>query len=191
VQHYRELETEAKGQLPSDPKPDEPWPTAGAVSFDNVQLRYRPDLPLVLKGLTFDVKPGEKVGIIGRTGAGKSSIAQALFRTVELCEGKIEVDGRDLRSLGLKVVRSRLAIIPQDAFLFGGPVRENIDPTGARTGAELNDAMGLVHRSSSSSAALKEKFSLDGIVANEGSNFSAGERQLREPGSAALHSNGC
>ena len=92
MQHYRELETEAEGQLPSDPKPDEPWPAAGAVSFENVQLRYRPDLPLVLKGLTFDVKPGEKVGIIGRTGAGKSSIAQALFRTVELCEGKIEVD---------------------------------------------------------------------------------------------------
>jgi ABC-type multidrug transport system fused ATPase/permease subunit len=135
---------------------------------------------LVLKGLTFDVKPGEKVGIIGRTGAGKSSIAQALFRTVELCEGKIEVDGRNLRSLGLEVVRSRLAIIPQDAFLFGGTVRENIDPTGARTDAELNDAMGLVHRSSSSSAALKEKFNLEGIVANEGSNFSAGERQLRK-----------
>jgi len=103
----------------------------------------------VLKGLTFDVKPGEKVGIIGRTGAGKSSIAQALFRTVELCEGKIEIDGRDLRSLGLEVVRSRLAIIPQDAFLFGSTVRENIDPTGARTDSELNDAMGLVHRSSS------------------------------------------
>lgn len=180
MQHYRELEAEAEGQLPSDPKPDEPWPAAGAVSFENVQLRYRPDLPLVLKGLTFDVKPGEKVGIIGRTGAGKSSIAQALFRTVELCEGKIEVDGRDLRSLGLEVVRSRLAIIPQDAFLFGGTVRENIDPTAARTDAELNDAMGLVHRSSSSSAALKEKFSLDGIVANEGANFSAGERQLRK-----------
>jgi ABC-type transport system involved in cytochrome bd biosynthesis fused ATPase/permease subunit len=80
----------------------------------------------------------------------------------------------------LEVVRSRLAIIPQDAFLFGGTVRENIDPTGARTDAELNDAMGLVHRSSSSSAALKEKFNLEGIVANEGSNFSAGERQLRK-----------
>jgi ATP-binding cassette subfamily C (CFTR/MRP) protein 1 len=180
VQHYRELETEAANNLPDDPKPDEAWPTAGAVSFNNVHLRYRPDFPLVLKGLTFDVRPGEKVGIIGRTGAGKSSIAQALFRTVELCEGKIEVDGRDLRNLGLEAVRSRLAIIPQDAFLFGGTVRENIDPTGARTDAELNDAMGLVHRSSSSSAALKEKFNLEGIVANEGSNFSAGERQLRE-----------
>jgi ABC-type multidrug transport system fused ATPase/permease subunit len=165
--------------LPDDPKPEEPWPTAGAVSFENVQLRYRPDLPLVLKGLTFNIKPGQKIGIIGRTGAGKSSIAQALFRTVELCEGRIVVDGKDLRNLGLTAVRSRLAIIPQDAFLFGGTVRENIDPTGVRTDAELNDAMGLVHRSSSSSAALKEKFKLEGIVATEGSNFSAGERQLR------------
>jgi ABC-type multidrug transport system fused ATPase/permease subunit len=136
-------------------------------------------LPLVLKGLTFDIKPGEKVGIIGRTGAGKSSIAQALFRTVELSDGKIEVDGRDLSRLGLEVVRSRLAIIPQDAFLFGGTVRENIDPTGIRTDAELHDAMSFLYRSSSSSAAIKEKFKLDGTVANDGSNFSAGERQLR------------
>jgi ATP-binding cassette subfamily C (CFTR/MRP) protein 1 len=178
VQYYRELETEANNHVPDDPKLGEIWPTAGAVSFENVQLRYRPDLPLVLKGLTFEIKPGEKVGIIGRTGAGKSSIAQALFRTVELCDGKIAVDGRDLSQLGLEAVRSRLAIIPQDAFLFGGTVRENIDPTGVRTDAELNDAMSFIHRSSSSSAALKEKFKLDGTVANDGSNFSAGERQL-------------
>lgn len=123
VQHYRELETEAAATLPTDPRPDENWPPTGAVSFTDVQLKYRPDLPLVLKGLTFDIKPAEKVGIIGRTGAGKSSIAQALFRTVELSGGKIEVDGRDLRELGLDVVRGRLSIIPQDAFLFSGTVR--------------------------------------------------------------------
>lgn len=123
VQHYRELETEAATTLPTDPNPDEPWPTMGAVSFTNVEMKYRPDLPLVLKGLTFEIKPAEKIGIIGRTGAGKSSIAQALFRTIELSGGKIEIDGRDLRELGLDVVRSRLSIIPQDAFLFGGTVR--------------------------------------------------------------------
>ena len=144
-------------------------------------MKYRPDLPLVLKGLTFDIKPAEKIGIIGRTGAGKSSIAQALFRTIELSGGKIEIDGRDLRDLGLDIVRSRLSIIPQDAFLFGGTVRENIDPTGVLSDAELNSAMSLIHRSSSSSAVLREKFKLDGPVSDNGSNFSAGERQLCKP----------
>lgn len=178
MQHYRELETEAAATLPNDPKPDEEWPTEGAVTFTDVQLKYRPDLPLVLKGLTFDITPAEKIGIIGRTGAGKSSIAQALFRTVELSGGKIEVDGRDLREMGLDVVRGRLSIIPQDAFLFSGTVRENIDPTGARSDADLNSAMSLIHRSSSSSVALKEKFKLDSPVSDNGTNFSAGERQL-------------
>ncbi len=102
VQYYNDLEIEADPTLPTDPGPE--WPSVGAIEFDNVQLRYRPDLPLVLKGLTFTINPGEKVGIIGRTGAGKSSIAQALFRTVELCGGKIGVDGRDLKGVGLDTV---------------------------------------------------------------------------------------
>ena len=104
VQFYTDLAVEAAPTQPSDPQPDEEWPTKGDVIFDNVQLRYRPDLPMVLKGLTFNIKPGEKVGIIGRTGAGKSSIAQALFRTVELCGGRINIDGRNLGDLGLETV---------------------------------------------------------------------------------------
>ena len=104
VQFYNDLEVEAAPALPTDPEPDEEWPTKGEVDFQNVQLRYRPDLPLVLKDLTFNIRPGEKVGIIGRTGAGKSSMAQAIFRTVELCGGNIMVDGRDLHSIGLETV---------------------------------------------------------------------------------------
>ena len=122
VQYYNDLQVEAAPDLPTDPKPAE-WPTHGAVEFDDVKLRYRENLPLVLHGLTFSIKPGEKVGIIGRTGAGKSSIAQALFRTVEICDGAIKVDGVDLKGLGLDQVRGRLAIIPQDAFLFAGTVK--------------------------------------------------------------------
>ena len=91
------------------------WPTQGEVTFEDVALRYRPDLPLVLKGLTFSIKAGEKVGIIGRTGAGKSSIAQALFRTVELCDGKIVVDGRNLRELGLETVSRSCSLTTKDA----------------------------------------------------------------------------
>ena len=136
VLHYNHLEMEAAPTLPTDPKP-EAWPTQGKVEFKLVELRYRPDLPLVLKGVSFSIQPGEKIGIIGRTGAGKSSIAQALFRTVEPCGGTIEIDGVNLQTLGLDTVsndtattvtlmhqlRTRLAIIPQDAFLFQGSVR--------------------------------------------------------------------
>lgn len=103
VKAYTELEQEAAAIKVSDP-PVERWPAQGAISFTDVQLRYRPELRLVLKGLTFDVKPGEKVGIIGRTGAGKSSLVQATYRTVELAGGSIAVDGVDLRSLGLHTV---------------------------------------------------------------------------------------
>lgn len=84
------------------------WPSRGQISFTDVGLRYRPDLPLVLEGFTFDVRAGEKVGILGRTGAGKSSLVQAIYRTVELDQGRIVVDGVDLRTLGLHTVgRSR------------------------------------------------------------------------------------
>ncbi|ORY22828.1 ABC transporter type 1, transmembrane domain-containing protein [Naematelia encephala] len=177
VQYYNDLEVEAQPHLPTDPPPSE-WPTKGLVEFRDVQLRYRPDLPLVLKGLTFTINPGEKVGIIGRTGAGKSSMTQALLRTVEISGGAIVVDGKDLLSLGLETVRSRIALIPQDAFLFGGSVRDNIDPAGARTDAELQAALSLIHNNSNTSESSREKFKLDAVVLNEGSNFSAGERQL-------------
>ena len=94
---------EAAPHLPTDPSPQE-WPTQGKIEFKSVELKYRPDLPLVLKGISFSIQPGEKIGIIGRTGAGKSSIAQALFRMVEPCGGAIEVDGVDIQQLGLATV---------------------------------------------------------------------------------------
>ena len=100
---------EADPTLPTDPKPDE-WPLKGLVEFDDVQLRYRDNLPLVLRNLSFTIKAGEKVGIIGRTGAGKSSIAQALFRAVELAGGSIKVDGVDLKTVGLDVVSSGIIL---------------------------------------------------------------------------------
>lgn len=81
------------------------WPTQGAIEFENVELKYRSELPLVLKGISFQIHTGEKVGIIGRTGAGKSSITQALFRMVEICGGGIWVDGRSIHEIGLETVR--------------------------------------------------------------------------------------
>ncbi|OCF43886.1 hypothetical protein I317_02329 [Kwoniella heveanensis CBS 569] len=177
LDHYNKLESEAPPILPSDP-PAEKWPSQGSITFQDVSLRYRPELPLVLKNLSFEVKAGEKVGIIGRTGAGKSSVAQGLFRTVEVESGEIRVDGLDLRSIGLETLRSRLAIIPQDAFLFAGTIRDNLDPTGSRTDAELNQALNLIRHHPRVSATLRDKLKLDATVSSEGSNFSAGEKQL-------------
>ncbi|WVQ83250.1 hypothetical protein IAT38_005389 [Cryptococcus sp. DSM 104549] len=179
VQYYATLPRERAPVLPSDP-PTNLWPTRGALSFQAASLRYRPDLPLVLKRVSFDVQGGEKVGVIGRTGAGKSSLVQAIFRTVELEEdgGRVEVDGQDLGKLGLDTLRSRLSIIPQEAFLFGGSVRDNIDPTHTRSDSDLASALALINTDPSASAALREKFKLEGVVADGGVNFSAGERQL-------------
>jgi len=142
LDHYGSLQGEAPPTTSNDPGPE--WPTQGAINFNNVDLAYRPGLPLVLKGITFDIKPGEKVrnrtrlsspfdlsvlkiGICGRTGAGKSSMLQALFRIVEIEEGgSITIDGINTRTIGLDVLRQRLAVIPQDALLFKGTVRENM-----------------------------------------------------------------
>ena len=107
-------------------RPD--WPSAGAIEFRNVQMRYRPGLPLVLRGVSFDVRAGEKVGICGRTGSGKSTLIVALWRLVEPCGGEILLDGVDVRSILLKDLRGRVTCIPQDPILFSGNVRDNLDP---------------------------------------------------------------
>ena len=100
------------------------WPDKGVIDFDHASLAYRPGLPLVLKDVTFETKPMEKIGICGRTGAGKSSIMTALYRLSELQSGKIIIDGIDISKLGLKDLRSKLSIIPQDPVLFRGTIRK-------------------------------------------------------------------
>ncbi|GJJ12903.1 hypothetical protein Clacol_007149 [Clathrus columnatus] len=179
VAAYGELEPEGETETKNDPPPS--WPSQGAVSFKNVQLTYRPGLPLVLKGVSFDIRPGEKVGIVGRTGAGKSSLLQALLRIVELHQGSITIDGINCREIGLDVLRRRLAIIPQDSVLFLGALRDNLDPEKSRTDAELIFALRrawLLPQIGASDPAAEAKFNLDASVGDEGSNFSAGERQL-------------
>jgi ABC-type multidrug transport system fused ATPase/permease subunit len=112
--HYsKNLEQEAPYKIP-ERKPREPWPAEGHVEIKDIVLKYRPELPDVLRGLSMDVAPGEKIGIVGRTGAGKSSIMTALYRLVELSAGSISIDGVDISKIGLKDLRSALAIIPQD-----------------------------------------------------------------------------
>nr|XP_018260210.1 uncharacterized protein I303_07127 [Kwoniella dejecticola CBS 10117]OBR82368.1 hypothetical protein I303_07127 [Kwoniella dejecticola CBS 10117] len=177
LHHYNTLASEALPFVHGDPKFDE-WPREGSIEFDRVCLRYRPELPVVLNDLSFTIRPGEKIGIIGRTGAGKSSVAQALFRTVELDSCKIVVDGVNLKDLGLETLRSRIAIIPQDAFLFAGTIRDNLDFSSSRSDAELNEALNLIRNHPRVSANLRDKLKLDSTVAPEGSNFSAGEKEL-------------
>ncbi|CAL1711021.1 unnamed protein product [Somion occarium] len=180
VLYYTDLPSEGDATTPNDPPPL--WPDQGAVEFKDVELTYRDGLPLVLRGVTFSVKPGEKVGIVGRTGAGKSSLLQALFRIVNVQGGTVIIDGHNIRDVGLDTLRSRLALVPQDSTLFMGTLRENLDPQGTRTDAELISALKrawLLPRDGSPVDPIVEaKFSLDASVSDEGSNYSAGEKQL-------------
>nr|XP_020667452.1 multidrug resistance-associated protein 7 [Pogona vitticeps] len=150
------------------------WPSQGHIEFQQVVLAYRSDLPNALDGVTFTVYPGEKVGIVGRTGSGKSTLFLALFRMVELKAGRILLDNIDSHSVGLKKLRSRLAIIPQDPFLFSGTVRENLDPQGRYTDADLHQVLEQCHLQ----AVIAEMGGLDGELGERGKSLSAGQRQL-------------
>ncbi|KAK4168033.1 P-loop containing nucleoside triphosphate hydrolase protein [Cladorrhinum sp. PSN259] len=170
----------------------ESWPEKGEIIFDNVEMRYRDGLPLVLSGLSMHIKGGERIGIVGRTGAGKSSIMSTLFRLVELSGGRITIDGLDISTVGLHDLRTRLAIIPQDPTLFRGTVRSNLDPFGEHTDLELWSTLrqsGLVsddpaeagdESNDSSALATRDpnRIHLDSIVEEDGLNFSLGQRQL-------------
>ncbi|CDK25829.1 unnamed protein product [Kuraishia capsulata CBS 1993] len=166
------------------------WPTSGAIEFQNVSMRYRPTLPIVLKNVSFAAEASEKIGICGRTGAGKSTITSALYRFVEIEEGgKMLIDGVDISKIGLRPLRSRLSIIPQDPVLFKGTIRENLDPFKQKTDNQLWDALrrsGVVEETQLALAKSQNnegkfemhKFHLDQHVEDGGSNFSLGERQL-------------
>lgn len=157
---------------------DAAWPSTGNLSFVNVCLRYRTGLPLALKGLTFTVGAGERVGICGRTGAGKSTLSVALFRLSELSSGKIILDGKDISKLGLSAIRGRkkgMCIIPQDPVLFSGPLRECLDPWGYSTDEEILNALSTVKLADVDRRGVQM---LDDYVDEGGRNFSVGERQL-------------
>ncbi|KAI1754416.1 P-loop containing nucleoside triphosphate hydrolase protein [Xylaria castorea] len=157
------------------------WPEKGEIVFDNVEMRYRANLPLVLKGLSIHVKGGERIGIIGRTGAGKSSIMSTLFRLVEISGGHITIDGIDIATIGLHDLRSRLSIIPQDPTLFHGTVRSNLDPFSEHSDLELWSALrqaDLVSADAGPDDKDPGRIHLDSVVEEEGLNFSLGQRQL-------------
>ena len=177
VFHYgSKLEIEA--DFTSDNPPADSWPSAGAIDFVNVDLAYRPGLPLVLNSLNLSIKAGESVGIVGRTGAGKSSILAALYRMCELSAGKITIDGLDVSTIGLHELRSKLSIIPQDPVLFAGTIRSNLDPNDTYSDHEIWQALLKTHFVHGELGEGVGLITLDSSVDDEGLNFSLGQRQL-------------
>ncbi|EIW84207.1 ABC transporter [Coniophora puteana RWD-64-598 SS2] len=190
VLHYaNEVEQEAPHVVENSPAPAN-WPTEGKVELNNVVMKYRPELPAVLKGISMSIAPGEKIGVVGRTGAGKSSIMTALYRMVEITEGSIIIDGVDTSKVGLNQLRTGLSIIPQDAVI-SGTLRTNLDPFGLHDDAKLWDALkraylvdSLSENPTITNGERQEanrsgpRFTLDSHVDDEGSNLSVGQRSL-------------
>uniref|UniRef100_A0A669EUD9 Multidrug resistance-associated protein 4 n=1 Tax=Oreochromis niloticus TaxID=8128 RepID=A0A669EUD9_ORENI len=172
VVEYAELESEAPWE--TDKQPSSDWPKAGCITFDRVNFSYSASEPLVLKNLSLVFKSREKVGIVGRTGAGKSSLISALFRLAEP-EGRITIDGFLTSEIGLHTLRQKMSIIPQDPVLFTGTMRKNLDPFKQHTDEDLWNALQEVQMK----AMVDELPSkLETVLTESGSNFSVGQRQL-------------
>ncbi|KAK2536899.1 Abcc3 [Columba livia] len=174
IKEYSETETEAPWIIEGK-SPPEDWPSKGELEFVNYSVRYRKGLDLVLKGLNLQVHGGEKIGIVGRTGAGKSSMTLCLFRILEAAKGEIKIDGVKISEIGLHDLRSRLTIIPQDPVLFSGTLRMNLDPFNKYSDEEIWKALELSHlkRFVSSQPSM-----LDYECSEGGENLSVGQRQL-------------
>ncbi|KAF2750248.1 hypothetical protein M011DRAFT_509795 [Sporormia fimetaria CBS 119925] len=150
IKEYLDVEQEAAPVIPHN-RPPKNWPSEGSVEFVKYSTRYREDLDKVLKNVSFKILPGEKVGVVGRTGAGKSSLALALFRALEAEEGKIFVDDIDIGTIGLQDLRENIVMVPQDPTLFTGTIRSNLDPFSLFTDEEIFTALREVHLISSAS----------------------------------------
>ena len=148
------------------------WPAKGLLEVSDLRMRYRPSLPLVLKDVTFVAAAGEKLGICGRTGSGKSSLFLALFRIIEPAGGVIKIDGVDVSTLGLHQLRSKMAMIPQDPFMFAGTIRNNLDPFDEHDDAAVWSALEQVGLKHMAEDAAKK---LDMEVVDNGGNFSLGQ----------------
>ncbi|XP_061375641.1 ABC transporter C family member 3 isoform X2 [Gastrolobium bilobum] len=168
--------------IPSEPplvveetRPDPSWPSYGEVNIQDLQVRYAPHLPLVLRGLTCTFRGGLKTGIVGRTGSGKSTLIQTLFRIVEPTAGQVMIDSINISSIGLHDLRSRLSIIPQDPTMFEGTVRNNLDPLEEYTDEQIWQAL---EKCQLGDEVRKKEGKLDSAVSENGENWSMGQRQL-------------
>ncbi|XP_038168309.1 ATP-binding cassette sub-family C member 12 isoform X2 [Arvicola amphibius] len=151
------------------------WPSRGEITFKDYRMRYRDNTPLVLDGLNLNIQSGQTVGIVGRTGSGKSSLGMALFRLVEPASGTIFIDEVDISTVGLEDLRTKLTMIPQDPVLFVGTVRYNLDPLGSHSDEML---WHVLERTFMRDTIMKLPEKLQAEVTENGENFSVGERQL-------------
>ncbi|KAK9108406.1 hypothetical protein Syun_024417 [Stephania yunnanensis] len=156
-------------------KPEPDWPENGKIELENLHIQYSHSLPMVLRGVTCTFPGKRKIGVVGRTGSGKSTLIQALFRVIEPSEGRILIDGIDVCTVGLKDLRSRLGIIPQDPTLFQGTMRTNLDPLKQHSDSEIWEALTKCHLVD---MVRQDHRLLDAPVAEDGENWSVGERQL-------------
>ncbi|KAF4364472.1 hypothetical protein F8388_007049 [Cannabis sativa] len=174
VKQFTNIPSEAEWRL-KDLLPPPNWPAHGNVHLKDLQVRYRPNTPLVLKGITLSINGGEKVGVVGRTGSGKSTLIQVFFRLVEPSGGRIIIDDIDITVLGLHDLRSRFGIIPQEPVLFEGTVRTNIDPVGDYSDEEIWKSL---ERCQLRDVVASKPEKLDSPVVDNGDNWSVGQRQL-------------
>ncbi|CAI0437451.1 unnamed protein product [Linum tenue] len=156
-------------------QPDPSWPSQGQIDISSLQVRYAPHLPIVLRGLTCTFEGGKKTGIVGRTGSGKSTLIQTLFRIVEPTAGRITIDGVNISAMVLHNLRSKLSIIPQDPTMFEGTVRENLDPLGQYPDEQIWEAL---DKCQLGDEVRKKEKKLDSAVTENGENWSMGQRQL-------------
>ncbi|KAI4305508.1 hypothetical protein L6164_028870 [Bauhinia variegata] len=158
-----------------DYRPEPEWPKEGKIELHNLHIQYAPAAPMILKGITCTLQGQKKIGIVGRTGSGKSTFVQALFRVVEPCLGCIIIDGVDIRKIGLQDLRSKLGIIPQDPTLFQGSVRTNLDPLEQHSDQELWEVLKKCHLAD---IVRQDTRLLEAPVDENGQNWSVGQRQL-------------
>ncbi|KAL6971970.1 Multidrug resistance-associated protein 7 [Sarracenia purpurea var. burkii] len=182
LNQYMHIPSEAP-EVIEENRPPSNWPTLGKVEIQDLQIRYRFDAPLVLQGISCTFEGGHKIGIVGRTGSGKTTLIGALFRLVEPAGGKIVVDGIDISMLGLHDLRSRFGIIPQDPTLFNGTVRYNLDPLSQHSDHEIWEVLGKCQLRE---VVQDKEVGLDSLVVEDGSNWSMGQRQLFCLGRALL-----
>ncbi|CAL5346944.1 unnamed protein product [Camellia sinensis] len=174
IKQFIRIPSEAPWRI-ADCLPSPNWPTHGDIEIIDLKVRYRSNTPLVIKGVSVNIYGGEKIGIVGRTGSGKSTLIQVFFRLVEPSGGKIIIDGVDICKLGLHDLRSRFGIIPQDPVLFEGTVRSNIDPIGLYSDEEIWKSL---ERCQLKDVVAAKPEKLDASVVDSGDNWSVGQRQL-------------
>ncbi|KAG7350940.1 multidrug ABC transporter permease/ATPase [Nitzschia inconspicua] len=176
VLSFGKIEPEAPLELENDETLDPSWPSHGAVEVRELSVRYRPSLPLALDRATFSVPNGSRVGVVGRTGSGKSTVVQTLFRLLEADKGSIEIDNVNIANIGLHRLRTSISVIPQVPTLFSGcTVRENLDLFNIHTDEAIHKALQDAHMSDVISELPK---GIHSPVSEGGSNFSVGQRQL-------------